>query len=176
MRLTIVPNENVVAVEGEARKVDCSAIDPNISVIQWHDTVGHIEFVQVPGLPFRLNGKLTELGEYEAYHTAWLAAADAEPETVLPKIISDRQFFQQLAIAGVITQSEAEAAVATGTIPAAMLALVSVLPEGQQFAARMMLMGATSFERTHPLTVAFGSMYGWDDAQIDALFDAASLL
>ena len=90
--------------------------------------------------------------------------------------ISDRQFFQQLALDGVISEAEAEAAVATGVIPAAMLALVDALPAGQRFGARMMLMGATVFERHHPLTETIGALYGWDSARIDRLFEHAASL
>jgi hypothetical protein len=32
------------------------------------------------------------------------------------------------------------------------------------------------FERTHPMTVAIGTAYGWTPAQIDAFFLAASVL
>ena len=38
----------------------------------------------------------------------------------VPAIISDRQFYQNLAVRGVITQAEALAAVGPGTIPPAM--------------------------------------------------------
>lgn len=98
------------------------------------------------------------------------------PPAPVPTSISDRQFFQQLAIDDVISEAEAEAAVATGTIPAEMLALIDDLPEAQRFGARMMLKGATVFERHHPLTVTIGQLYGWEDEQIDDLFqDAAAL-
>lgn len=90
--------------------------------------------------------------------------------------ISDRQFFQQLALSGIISEAEAEAAVATGTIPAAMLALVDALPSEQRFGARMMLKGAVEFRRDHPLTNALAAMYGWSNEQVDALFEAAAAL
>lgn len=97
-------------------------------------------------------------------------------ETPAVKSISDRQFFQQLAIDDVISEEEAEAAVATGTIPAEMLALIDALPQAQRFGARMMLKGATVFERHHPLTVTIGALYNWTDQQIDQLFQSAAAL
>lgn len=99
--------------------------------------------------------------------------------TPLPAIIpdiSDRQFFQQLAIVGIISQDDAIAAVATGTIPPAMAPLVAALPADQQFSAKMILCGATTFKRTHPLTEAIGQAYGMSSPQIDAFFQAAALL
>jgi hypothetical protein len=96
---------------------------------------------------------------------------------IVPDIISDRQFFQQLAIAGLITEDEALAAVMTGTIPQAMEAFVEALPTGQQqFSARMVLCGATTFERSHPLVQAFGAAQGMSDEQIDQLWIDASAL
>jgi hypothetical protein len=98
------------------------------------------------------------------------------PPDAVPSEISDRQFFQQLAIDDVISETEAEDAVATGTIPAAMLALIEALPQELRFGARMMLKGATVFERHHPLTVTIGTLYGWTDQEIDDLFQAAAAL
>lgn len=90
--------------------------------------------------------------------------------------ISDRQFFQQLAIDGVISEEEAEAAVASGAIPTAMLALIDELSQAQRFGARMMLKGATVFQRHHPLIETIGALYGWADEQIDGLFRNAAAL
>jgi hypothetical protein len=103
-------------------------------------------------------------------------APNVPPAPPVPTDISDRQFFQQLAIAGIITPPEAIAAVATGTIPAALKALVDQLPADQMFGAVMLLSGAVSFSRTHPLTEAIGVAYGMTAAQIDALWTAASKL
>jgi len=109
------------------------------------------------------------VAELEA-RIAELTAPPADPE------ISDRQLFQQLAIEKEITEEEAEAAVATGTIPEAMMALVQALPAEQQFGARMMLKGATTIKRRHPMTALIGQLYGWDDAELDRFFAAAGVL
>jgi len=98
------------------------------------------------------------------------------PPAPAPDIISDRQFFQQLAIIGVISQQEALAAVATGAIPAAMAALVEQLPDEQQFPTRMLISGATVFERSHPVAALIGGLYGWTSPQVDALWRDASAL
>ena len=87
-----------------------------------------------------------------------------------------RQFFQQLAIVGVISEAEAEAAVASGKVPAAMLALVDKLPQAERFGARMMLKGATVFERYSALIATLAALYRWDAAQTDSLFRKAAKL
>jgi len=114
-------------------------------------------------------------------YQAWLAAGGTPEPYVLPPpsvpaSISDRQFFQQLALQGVITQAEALAAVKTGEIPAAIKQAVDSLPPGQQFEATMIISGATNFQRSHPLTAAIGAACHWTADQIDALFRAAAVL
>lgn len=97
-------------------------------------------------------------------------AAYVAPPAPVPETISDRQFFQGLALSGLITQEEALAAVGTGVVPAAMAAFIDQLPLEQQFGARMVLSGAVEFHRSHPLTAAFGAMQGMTSAQIDDLW------
>lgn len=117
-----------------------------------------------------------------AEYQAWLAAGNtpdpADPDPVyVPLIISDRQFFQQAAVAGIITQAEALAAVQTGTIPAMLQMIIDELPDAnQRFAATMLLAGATQFERNHPLTVEVGTHLGLTTAQVDDFFIAAAQL
>ena len=98
------------------------------------------------------------------------------PADPVPQQISDRQFFQQLAISGTITQADALAAVKTGTIPVALQALINELPADQQFSAEMIISGSTIFHRDSSLTVTLGTSYGWNSRQIDAFFKAASAL
>ena len=99
-----------------------------------------------------------------------------EPEPYVPETISDRQFFQALAIRELITKAEALAAVSTGTLPAAMEAMLAGMSDDEEFAARMLLQGATTFKRSHPLTQAFGSGFGMTPEQIDELWIEADAL
>lgn len=95
---------------------------------------------------------------------------------VIP-IISDRQFFQQAAIEGFITQAEALAAVQTGTIPAVLQTLIdSIQDETERFAATMVLAGATTFSRNHPLTEAVRIYLNKTSEEIDQFFINASTL
>lgn len=111
---------------------------------------------------------------YPALIRAWIAAGGV-PATPQAQTISDRQFFQQLAIVGVISQDEALASNAA-VIPAPLLALIDAMPADQQFAAKMLVSGATVFERTHPMTIAIGAAYGWTPSQIVDFFQAAAVL
>ncbi len=105
---------------------------------------------------------------------AQLAAREAAAQA-LPAI-SDRQFFQAPAQAGAITADEALAAVMTGRLPAAIEAAVSALPAAERFAARMLLSGATAFERGHPMVARLGAAIGYDAAALDALWHQAAAL
>ena len=107
---------------------------------------------------------------------SYTIAAYSAPAMATPEIISDRQFFQQLAALGEITQDEALTAVTVGTLPTKLVQFISSLPSAQQFPARMVLCGATQFLRHHPMVVQFGAALGWNDAQIDALWQSAAQL
>lgn len=91
--------------------------------------------------------------------------------------ISDRQFFQQAAVLNIITQEEALAAVKTGTIPTSLQAIVDAIPDAEQkFAVNMILSGATTFQRNHPLTNSIGTAMGLTEEEIDEFFRHAGLL
>ena len=94
----------------------------------------------------------------------------------VPQTISDRQFFQQLAIAGIISQEEALAAVKTGDIPAALSGFIAALDDAARFNAEMLLSGATIFARNHPLTDAIAAAQGMTPEQVDDFFHAAAQL
>lgn len=116
-----------------------------------------------------------------AEYQAWLAAGGVPdpyvvPPAAVPATISDRQFFQQLAIAGVIGKAEALAAVKTGEIPAVLESFIAPLPDDQKFDAEMLLSVATIFSRAHPLTEAIGAAQGMTSDQIDDFFRAAAAL
>lgn len=114
-------------------------------------------------------------------YEVWLAAGNTAapytpPAPAPPQSVSRRQFFQQLAVQGVITQAEALAAVQTGTIPSELAALVSGLPAANQFAAQMKISGASDFLLSDPLTQELAIAYQWTTAQLAALWTAAAAL
>ena len=102
---------------------------------------------------------------------------DADPiAEPVPETLSRRQFFQQAAIDGLITQDEALAAVTTGTIPPPMQEYVDSLPVEEQFNAKMLFGGAQAFERNAEITSDFGNAKGMTAEEIDQFFiDGAQL-
>lgn len=115
----------------------------------------------------------------------WIAAggviAPYEPPPPPPPVladISDRQFFQALASPayGIITMAEALAAVRTGVLPPALAAIVAAIDDEQdRFAAEMMLSGATTFQRHHPLVEAVAAAMSppWTALQVNAFWSFA---
>lgn len=126
-----------------------------------------------------------------AFPPSWLAKADDDklaewgitseviPDPVTkPAIpdISDRQFFQEMARREVISEAEALAAVKTGEIPAAILALFEGMPPPAIFEVEMLLSGATIFHRHHPVTDELAVAWGMSPAETDEFFIAAHAL
>lgn len=113
-----------------------------------------------------------EYGEpFEGVEGGAYVVRTVDPATLPPPVppqVSDRQFFQALALNKTITEEEALAAVKTGEIPATLMALVDQLPD--KFGAEMLISGATIFERNHPLTNTLGVALGYKPEQIDDLF------
>ena len=120
-----------------------------------------------------INGQEREATTQEAQEILFL---QTNSSVMTPSSISDRQFFQQLAIQGLITEQEAEEAVGPGTIPVSMVSLINQLPVEQRFSARMLVRGATRFERNHSVTKLIGTLYGLSDSEIDTLWINASKL
>lgn len=130
----------------------------------------------------RENGKIVGVYSDKCVGVAEEELPDDNPEVVaflnppppIP-VISRRQFFQQAAIVGIITEAEALAAVTTGAFPASVSAFINALPADQQFGAKM-LFSVNEFERSTPLANAFGVSIGMSPGQIDTFFENASKL
>lgn len=68
-----------------------------------------------------------------------------------------------------ITEAEGEAWIA-GTLPAAVLAVISMLPKEQQFAAKAKALRPAEVLRTDPLVIALGQAEGKTPEEIDTFF------
>lgn len=91
---------------------------------------------------------------------------DPQPDPV-PDEISRRQFYQGLAIAEFITTSAALAAM-DGILPEPIQAIVDDLTDpAEQFNAAMLLKGASTFMRSHPLVAIFAAAQDLSQAEVD---------
>ena len=123
-------------------------------------------------MKINIDGVETEMSPQE--EAAFMASLPVPPPAPIPTV-SRRQFFQQAAIADIITEDEALAAVTTGALPGAVAAFIESLPDDQQFGARM-LFSVNEFERSSPMANAFGTSLGMSANQIDDFFTAARKL
>lgn len=87
-----------------------------------------------------------------------------------PSDISDRQFAHGLWKQGIITLDEAKAFVRTGTIPAALDALIAQLPEEARDDVELRVSGAYIFNVAHPDVQAIATAFGWTEAELRAFW------
>lgn len=84
-----------------------------------------------------------------------------------------RLSFAQLLIGlvseGWITEAEGEAWIA-GTLPAAVMGVISTLPQPQRFAAKARALRPETVLRNDPLVIALGAAQGKTPEEIDAFF------
>jgi len=63
MRITIIPSDNFVSVDGEGiMDIDMSSVDKNIHAFQWYDSYGEIEY-------FDKNNRNKKVEEYTQFQT-----------------------------------------------------------------------------------------------------------
>lgn len=98
------------------------------------------------------------------------------PVEPVPEEVSDRQFFEELANEGAISEAEALAYVAAGVIPKTLNDAIAELPAAIQFTARMQVIGANNFYRSAPIAETIGQLLGKSGADLDDLWRRAAKL
>lgn len=157
----------------------CAIVDLDSGAV-----VNAIEYDDAPqGVPPGMTGNLIAIAHDSAgpgwrYEAGALIAPEPAPPTPppVPAVISDRQFFQLLALRGHITPEEAKAALGTGTIPAVLQDFVDTLTGTVKFDAECKLIGATQFVRSSATTMAFAAALEKDAAWLDAFWREAAAL
>lgn len=78
MKLTIIPSDNVVLVDGRALRVELGGFAQleGLHAVQWNGSKGHIEFDNRDrdNTEFKLNEKLTNIEAYQDIVDAWMEA------------------------------------------------------------------------------------------------------
>ena len=89
MRVTIIPTDGFVSVDGEGySKLDLAFMDADIHALQWYDTEGEIERADSRGR-IAANEAITDLIPYQPALDAWQvakAAAEAKVVTQLEQL------------------------------------------------------------------------------------------
>jgi len=83
MRLTIVPSDNVVFVDGLLKRVECAGFSElaGLHAVQWNGTAGHIEFDNKDATPwtFKPNEPLDDVARFQPVVDAWYATEIPPP-------------------------------------------------------------------------------------------------
>lgn len=130
-----------------------------------HPDLGWIPFTASPDDPEKFGRDVYDeaiAGQVEPY---------VPPEPLpppVPETISRRQFYQGLAVTGMISQAEALAAIKTATLPADLqIILEGMTDDDAKFEADMLLSGASDFNRSHPLVMIFAIQQGMSEQDVD---------
>lgn len=70
MRITIVPEDRTVIVDGIRHTVDCSSIDSSIHAVQWYEDYGDVEFKIIDGA-FSPNQQINTMDDYQKVLDLW---------------------------------------------------------------------------------------------------------
>lgn len=89
MRVTIIPADSFVSVDGEGySNLDLSFMNADIHALQWYDTEGEIERQDNRGR-IVANEEITDLSPYQPALDAWQAAK--ESAAVAAAILNEQQ-------------------------------------------------------------------------------------
>lgn len=99
------------------------------------------------------------------------------PEQVLTTMpaVSHAQIIAALILSQIITEAEGVAWI-TGTLPAAVEAMIAALPADQRVIARLRAIRPSSVVPTDPLVAALAAAQGHDTADLIVLFETAAAL
>lgn len=104
-----------------------------------------------------------------------LLAGAAKSTRGAVQVISDRQFYQGLALRNFCTPAEALDAVRIGVLPKRLRDFVDAISDPQErWAAEMLLAGAKEFRRDHPFVPVIARWAGLDDGALDAFWAKCS--
>lgn len=85
MRVTIIRDDNTVAVDGESYTVDCTPLPADFHALQWDGTSGEVEYRMTVCSHCNTRGKkpnlfVNDMTPYLPYVDAWTAAKTAATE------------------------------------------------------------------------------------------------
>ena len=84
MKLTIVPEDRVVTLDGESyANLNLSFLDPTIHAVQWYDTHGEVEHKDPATGKMTANREIQSIDEFQQAITVWQTAKEAAEATRL---------------------------------------------------------------------------------------------
>lgn len=94
VRMTVIPEDFVVQINGEPRTVlDMSSAPANLHAMQWYETWGNEEFNAPPGQPLPPSQNISNLNNYQTLIALWEAAAPIPDPAPTPADITAGTLF-----------------------------------------------------------------------------------
>jgi hypothetical protein len=187
MRVAIVPFDNIVTVDGQSLRIDCSSFASlsGVHAVHWDSEKnrGHIQYdnsdLDEPD-DYRANENITSIAAYQDVIVAFNAAKtveDAKPTLQVVNPLSIRQFYQVLAVRGLIAKAEALSALKNGILPQLLQTFVDGISDADKnWTTAMFLIGSNSFSKDHPVVVELIASKGWSKTQVDDLWQFGATL
>jgi hypothetical protein len=99
MRVSVVIDDNFVAIDGRGFVVDCSMLDRELHAIQWYDDFGEIEFrsrwiKEEKRWDRRPNLHFDNFDEYAGLVHAWITEREADDRAKAERKRADEEFEQ----------------------------------------------------------------------------------
>jgi hypothetical protein len=69
--MTIIPEDNVMTIEGQYKEVDLSSMDSSIHAVQWYNTWGEIEHKDPITRRMTHNEEFTDISRFQSQIDAW---------------------------------------------------------------------------------------------------------
>lgn len=89
-RIIIVPDDSTVIVDGAARTIDMTGIDPTIHAVQWFDVAGEIEYND--GKPHE---QIDDITPFQSFIDLWTDAAPQPPALDDLKVVKQGKFITE---------------------------------------------------------------------------------
>lgn len=87
MRVSINAADNIAVIDGEPCRSDCAElITSGISIVQWYDDHGEIEFIGHA----QPNGEISDFAPYQSYVDNAVPIAPPPPSSINPQLNSMR--------------------------------------------------------------------------------------
>lgn len=161
MRVTIIPDDKTVIIDGQARLGLTFQVDASVHAVQWYDTYGEVEYKTrlENGLIVKPDNQIiTDLTPYQSAIDAWNAwTPPAPPEPLPTSVVTAKQARLVLLQDGLLNQVEQLVAAQGGAI-------------------QITWEYSTLIERDSELTQAIAAELGLNAEQIQNMFDRAALL
>lgn len=167
MRITIVPVDKIVIIDGQPRINIDFDIDPKIHALQWYETWGEVEYKQTPGQDYVHNKIVNSLDGFESALSAWENWIDPDAPTVptIPTAPADRNI-------AVVSMRQARLVLLKHN----MLDSVELYIKSTDKSIQIEWEYATIVEKNNPLVTSIAALLQLSQEDVDLLFIEANSL